>query len=159
MVLVYKLPRISGFFYDKPIIISDSYGNHFLMFERQERLALMILGVVLLICTGGAVVFEMLGKEPFSQPFSPDLPDGTLVSHEGTVQKVSRVGEGSSIILDIAGVQVFIPVAPEGGIPDPGDRISLLGTVQTWKGKREIVVSEGKDFRILEKSQGKNLHS
>lgn len=129
------------------------------MLERQERLAVLILGVVLFICAGGTFVFETLGKESFSRPFSPDLPDGTLVSHEGTVQKVSRVGEGNSIILDIVGIQVFIPAASDMSIPDPGDRVSLLGIIQTWKGKREIVVSEGEDFRIVEKFQGKNLHS
>jgi hypothetical protein len=129
------------------------------MLEKQERLAVLILVAVLAVCAISAFVLETLGKEPFARQYDPGLPDGTLVAWEGIVQKIIRVSQGSSLIMDVSGVQVYVPSPVAPGLPEENDRITLYGVIQTWKGKREILVTDGKDIRIVAESQGKNLHS
>ena len=129
------------------------------MLEKQERLAVLILVVVLVVCGGGTLVLDSMGKEPFSQRYSPDLSDGTLVDWDGIVQKITPVGLGSSLIMDVGGVQVFTSAFNGSDSLTKGDHISLYGEVQTWKGKREIMVSDEKDIRIISESQGKDLRS
>ena len=129
------------------------------MLEKQERLAVLILVAVLIVCGGVTWVLETMGKEPFSQRYSPDLSDGTLVDWDGVVQKITPVGSGSSLIMDVGGVQVFTSASTGSDSLTIGDHISLYGEVQTWKGKREIMVSDETDIRIISESQGKNLRS
>lgn len=129
------------------------------MLERQERQAVLILVAVLIICGIATLALERVGKAPFAQPYDSQLPDGTLVAWEGIIQKITPVSQGSSLIMDVGGVTVFVSSPPVPVSPAEGDRIALYGVMQTWKGKKEILVSEGTDIRIIAVSQGKNLRS
>ena len=128
------------------------------MLEKQERTALLILLGVLCACGLSTLILENMGKEPFAQNYSISTPDGTLVHHQGAVQKVIRPGSAGSYILEMGNVQIFIPSsAAEGVQVSEGDQISLYGKVQNWKGKREILVENPRDITVFAASQEKNL--
>jgi DNA/RNA endonuclease YhcR with UshA esterase domain len=66
------------------------------------------------------------------------------------VGRITHTQEGGHLILDVGGLQVFIPAsAAQGHTFRMGDTISLYGTVQTYRGKREIVVQDGEDIRSV----------
>lgn len=120
------------------------------MIERQERTALLILLVVLLSCGIFAWICEDLGKSPFAHNYTTDSPEGTLVSHQGIVLKATPTTSGGNTILDVEGVQVFIPGSAAGKVEvTAGDKVLLFGIVQIWKGKREILVKDPEDLTIL----------
>lgn len=130
------------------------------MLERQEKIAFLLIGAVLCICTISTLTLNTVGKAPFAQNFSPSSSEGSLVFYEGVVQKITVVGSGNSIILNSGSVQIFIPSSVSQGITIvPGDIISLYGTVQTWKGQREILVEKSDDIIVTARSSVKNLRS
>jgi len=128
------------------------------MLEKQERIAVLILFVVLITCGFGTWILDGMGKEPFARNYTPQSPEGSLVEWQGVVQKATSAGSGISI-LTVGGVQVFLSSTVEMTQIREGDLVSLYGKVQTYKGKREILVSDPADIRIIAESQGKDLRS
>ena len=112
--------------------------------------------MVLVICGIFAVISEELGKGPFAQNYTVNSPEGSLVSYQGIVQKVTVTSTGGNTILDMGTVQLFIPASVETMDAVTGDTIQVYGTIQTWKGKREILVKDSKDIMILVGSQERN---
>jgi len=134
--------------------------NHPVMIERQERTALLILLVILISCSIFAWVGEGVGKGPFARNYTSQSQEGELVSFQGIVQKVTHTATGENLILDMGSVSIFIPSPATGMVEiSPGDLIRVYGTVQIWKGKREILVKDPGDLTVLAGPQGKNLHS
>ena len=130
------------------------------MIERQERTALLILLVVLVSCSIFAWVGEGVGKSPFARNYSSQSQEGELVSFQGIVQKVTQTTTGENLILNMGGVTIFIPSPAAGKVEiSQGDLIGVYGTVQIWKGKREILVKDPGDLTVLAGSPGKNLRS
>ena len=128
------------------------------MLENQERTALLILISVLCVCGLSTLVLEDLGKKPFAQNYSSSVPEGHLVYYEGIIQKIVKPDSADVCILEMNAVQVFIPSYSGNKIlVNEGDVISLYGKVQTWKGKREIVVEEPNDITVIGVSLGNNL--
>ncbi len=126
--------------------------------ERQELVPILILAGVTLVCICGSLILETVGRESFAEPYTPSLPDGTLVSWSGTVSGVTPVSSGDHLILTVNGVPVFIP-SPYGlQIPAVGEIVSVCGVVQTFRGKREILVEDPADVRIRQGSQERDLH-
>jgi hypothetical protein len=102
------------------LLTYESIGNlneppqYSIMFERQERVAiLLLLGVACAVITAH-LILGTLGKQPFARPFTNNSAEGELVL---TLQK--------------------------------GDSIFVYGVVQTYRGKKEIVVSSGKDISFI----------
>jgi hypothetical protein len=117
--------------------------------ERQERLALLLLVLVTAAVLAGYLIFGTVGKAPFARPFSNASREGELVSYGGVVERVTHTREGGHLILDVQGVQVFIPAtAAQGYTIVKGDAVSLYGMVQTYRGEREIVVQDRGDITI-----------
>ena len=86
----------------------------------------------------------------FASPFSPESPDGALVSLQGTVERVTVTETGGHMILRVDGIPVFVPASARGElILLEGDRVAVLGTVQTYRGEKEIVVQGRDDIRVL----------
>lgn len=129
-----------------------------MMLEKQERIAVLILSVVLITCGVGTWIFDGMGKEPFAINYTPQTSEGSLVAWQGIVQKAISTGSGTRI-LTVGGVQVFLSSAVGINQVKEGDLVSLLGTVQTYKGKREILVSGSDDIKIISGSQGRDLRS
>jgi DNA/RNA endonuclease YhcR with UshA esterase domain len=118
-----------------------------IMFERQERVALfLLLGVMIAVITAH-LILGTLGKQPFAHPFTNNSSDGELVIARGTIDQITTTQTGGHMNIYVNNITVFVPaqVARELMIKK-GDLVSLYGVVQTYRGKKEIVVSSGKDI-------------
>ena len=119
------------------------------MFMRQERIALLLLiGVAAVVITANCTL-SLIGKEPFARPFFENSPDGELVVIEGTVSRVNIIENGGHLSLLVANTTIFIPApAAQGRVLHRNDTIRAWGIVETYRGKKEIVVSNADDLRI-----------
>jgi hypothetical protein len=120
------------------------------MFERQERIAGFLLAAILLLVIAAHLVLTGLGKQPFARPFNSGSPDGELVVLEGDVERVLLTRSGGHMILIVHNTSVFLPAdVAEKTVLNIGDRISVSGTVQTYRGNKEIIVGAAEDIRIM----------
>jgi len=119
------------------------------MLMRQERIALILLiGVAAIVVTANSAL-TLIGKEPFARPFSADSPDGILVLIEGTVSRVNVIENGGHLSLIVANTTIFVPApAIQGRVIHRNDTIRAFGIVESYRGKKEIVVSNAGDLWI-----------
>ncbi|HVP97551.1 hypothetical protein [Methanoregula sp.] len=121
------------------------------MFGRQERVAIILLIAVAVAVIVAHVVLVQIGKGPFASVYSDQSADGTLVSLSGNIDQVTALSNGGHLMLSVNNVTVFIPAAVAGDRAFArGTPVSLYGTVQTYRGKKEILVSSADD--IVERS-------
>lgn len=120
-----------------------------IMFMRQERVALLLLAGVAVTVLGAHLVLTTLGKQPFAHPFTNASADGELVVIEGTVERAGVLENGGHMVLRVHNLSVFIPSQAAQNITlHEGDMISAYGTVQTYRGSKEIVVNSRDDIRV-----------
>jgi len=119
------------------------------MLYRQERIAILILIVVLTVLTVTSFLIESTGKESFATPFSETLEDGTLAILSGTITQAANTRTGSHLMLTVDNTSVFVP---DNALEDPktviGESAKVIGTVQTYRGKKEIMVERPDDITI-----------
>ncbi|MDD1671961.1 MAG: hypothetical protein LUO82_03035 [Methanomicrobiales archaeon] len=119
--------------------------------EHQERLAIALLGITVIVIVAGHLVFGTVDRWHMATPFTPGARDGDLVVIEGAIERITHTQDGGHLILNIGGVTVFIPhPAGEGLVLYRGDRIRVLGIAQTYQGEREVKVSAPEDIVLLE---------
>jgi DNA/RNA endonuclease YhcR with UshA esterase domain len=127
-------------------------NNHFQnssMLERQERAALgLLVGVVITVIVAH-LILGSLGKQPFASPFTNDSTDGELVIAAGTIDHLVITQNGGHMNVYTDNFTIFIPsqVVQELTL-QKGDVISVYGTVQTYRGKKEILVSSAHDVSV-----------
>jgi hypothetical protein len=120
------------------------------MFQRQERMAILLLVGVAVAVIVAHIVLAGLGKQPFAQPFTNRSSDGELVVVEGQIDQITLTNSGGHATVSVNNLSIFLPVQVIQAVPlQKGDRISVYGVVQTYRGKKEIVVSAADDVRIL----------
>lgn len=121
------------------------------MLEHQERLAIALLGITVIVILAGHLVLGTVDRWQMATPFTPGANDGDLVVIEGAIERITYTQDGGHLILNIAEVTVFIPhPAGEGLVLHRGDRIRVLGIAQTYRGEREVKVSAPEDIVLLE---------
>ena len=122
------------------------------MLERQERVALiLLLGVVITVITAH-LILGSFGKHPFARPFSNDSTDGELVITSGTINQLVTTQNGGHMNVSTNTVTIFVPAQVAQGLTlQKGDMISVYGIVQTYRGKKEIVVSSVGDISVAPK--------
>jgi DNA/RNA endonuclease YhcR with UshA esterase domain len=119
------------------------------MLGRQERVALLLLVGVAVTVVTAYTVLSMIGKHPFAHPFTGNSTDGELVIVEGTVERATIIENGGHLALQVNNISVFIPAtASQNLIVHKGDTILAYGIVQTYRGKKEIVISSAEDIHI-----------
>ena len=119
------------------------------MFERQERVALLLLVAVAIVVIAAHLVLAGLGKQPFARPFSQNSSDGELVIVDGQVDRITLISNGGHMVLQVNNLSVFLPAQVAEGISlQKGDRILAYGTVQTYRGNKEIVVDSAGDIHV-----------
>jgi DNA/RNA endonuclease YhcR with UshA esterase domain len=93
------------------------------------------------------LILENTGKRSFASPFSEISHDGDLVSLSGLVDHIVITKNGGHLIIQINNVSVFIPgqIASNMTLYN-GENISVVGVVQTYQGKKEVVVQSGSDI-------------
>ncbi|MDD1691258.1 MAG: hypothetical protein LUQ66_11425 [Methanoregula sp.] len=119
------------------------------MLWRQERIALVLLVGVAVTVIAAHAVLSMIGKQPFARPFSENSMDGELVIVEGTVGRATLIENGGHLALTVNNTTVFVPAtAAQDLVVHKGDTILVYGIVQTYRGKKEVVISSFEDIRI-----------
>ncbi|RPI38371.1 MAG: hypothetical protein EHM53_09070 [Methanoregulaceae archaeon] len=120
------------------------------MYVRQERVAVCLLVGVAVAVIVAHLVLAGLGKQPFARPFNNSSADGDLVVVEGMIDQITLTNSGGHMTMSVNNLSVFLPAHVVQGISlQKGERISAYGIVQTYRGKKEIVVSDAEDVRIL----------
>ena len=120
------------------------------MFERQERVAiLLLLGVACTVITAN-LILGTFGKQPFARPFTNNSADGELVIVGGTIDQITITKNGGHMNVYSANITIFVPaqIAEELTL-QKGDAISVYGVVQTYRGKKEILISSRKDIDVI----------
>jgi hypothetical protein len=122
--------------------------------QKEEK----IVVVLLLMALGSlAVAFWAFAPEGGEQDSSSDSssPGETGLSVEGLVLEITPTKSGGNLLikLDSTMLPVFIPA--NAGAKElqarikAGDRVNIRGTVSTFQGKDEIVVSKQTDVQAL----------
>lgn len=120
------------------------------MFERQERVAVLLLIGVAVAVIAAHLILGSLGKQPFSKPFTNNSADGELVHLEGTVDQVALTRTGGHMIVQIDNLTIFIPAqAARDLVMNKGANVSVFGIVETYRGKKEIMVNSADDIHII----------
>ncbi|KAF1078568.1 hypothetical protein [Methanogenium sp. MK-MG] len=119
------------------------------MLHPQERTALLLIAGILILLAVISFLIESAGKEPFAAPFSDTLEDGSLAVLTGTVTAAANTRTGGHLMLTVNNTSVFVP---DGALADPetvvGETISVIGTVQTYREKKEMIVERPEDIAI-----------
>jgi DNA/RNA endonuclease YhcR with UshA esterase domain len=119
------------------------------MFERQERVAILLLIGVTIVVIVAHFVLAGLGKQPFARPFTSSSSDGELVFIEGTIDQITLTKSGGHMTVSVNNLSIFLPAqVVQAQSFQKGDTISVYGFVQTYNGKKEIVVSSAEDVRV-----------
>ena len=119
------------------------------MLLRQERIALMLLVSVAVIVVSAHAVLTLMGKPAFAHPFTNQSAEGELVLIEGAVERATVLENGGHLTLLVSNTTLFIPATASGNlIVHKGDSVVAYGIVQTYRGKKEIVISAPEDIRI-----------
>lgn len=120
------------------------------MFERQERVAILLLiGVAIAVIITHSVLAGF-GKQPFARPFTNSSSDGELVLVEGQIDQITLIKNGGHMTVNVNNLSIFLPVQVVQEVSlQKGDRISVYGIVQTYRGKKEIVVSIAEDIHVI----------
>jgi len=120
------------------------------MFERREQVAFLLLIGVAVAVIAGHLILGSLGKQPFSKSFSNNSVDGELVHVEGTIDQVSLTRTGEHMTLQINNLTIFIPAqVARDLVVTKGANISVYGIVETYRGKKEILVNSAGDIRFI----------
>jgi DNA/RNA endonuclease YhcR with UshA esterase domain len=120
------------------------------MLGRQERMAILLLLGVAVVVIAAHGVLVTLGEKPFAHPFTNSTPDGELVFIEGTIDSATLTRTGGHVTLRISNQTIFVPAQSAQGIAfQKGQQVSLYGTVETYRGEKEVVVGSPGDIRVL----------
>jgi hypothetical protein len=126
------------------------FSQYSSMFERQERIAFLLLVAVAIMVIGAHIVLAGFGKQPFARPFTNSSSDGELVVVEGQIDQIMLTKSGGHMTVSVNNLSIFLPaqIVQEVSL-QKGDHISVYGIVQTYRGKKEIVVNAVADVHVL----------
>lgn len=116
------------------------------MLEWQEKTALAVLVCVVVVIFATHLLFDAYARPLLATQYSMEVPDGTLVIMEGNVEEIRKTATGGHLILTIGETTVFLPENVASRLDlDKTENITLYGVVQTYRGKREVVVNSPGD--------------
>jgi len=117
------------------------------MFGRQERIAFLLLIAVALVVIASHLALAAVGKRPFTSPFTNESADGELVYFSGTIDRLSLTKSGGHLILEVNNISVFIQNQIASNLTlRKGENITIIGTVQTYRGNKEIIIQSASDI-------------
>lgn len=120
------------------------------MFGRQERIAFLLLIAVALVVIASHLVLDTLGKRPFTSPFTNESADGELVYFSGTIDRLSLTKSGGHLILEVNNISVFVQNQIASNLSlRKGENITIIGTVQTYRGNKEIIIQSASDILAI----------
>jgi hypothetical protein len=119
------------------------------MLLRQERLALGLLCAVTVVIILTSVVLNSIDRTNFAEPYHDKIPDGALTEIVGEIGELSGTRTGGHLIARVDGIPIFIPsdTAEKVSLRN-GDRVRIIGVVQTYRGEKEIIVQSPADIML-----------
>jgi hypothetical protein len=134
----------------EPIGHLNNHSHNSYVLEHQERIAAVLLVAVMIAVIIAHLFLGTLGKQPFARPFTNNSDDGELVSMTGTINQLVPIQNGGHLNVYTGTVTVFIPAPVAQKLTlRKGDTISVYGIVQTYHGKKEVVVSSAEDVSLI----------
>lgn len=118
------------------------------MLTSSERHAVGILAVVIVLLAAFHIGVVLFVPDAGAVPYAADLADGTLVTHTGTVDNSLITKTGGHLILNVSGVDIFVPGGGSKLRFLKGDRVEVRGIVETYAGKKEIMVNDADDVTL-----------
>lgn len=119
------------------------------MLGREEKTAFVMLVCVVGIVLAGHILFDAVGRQLAAKPYSPEVPDGALVLLEGRIEDIQTTSTGGHLILTVNGTMIFLPENVAATLEfGENESVTLYGTVQTYRGKREVVVNSARDIQV-----------
>jgi uncharacterized SAM-binding protein YcdF (DUF218 family) len=123
------------------------------MLERQEHAAIVLLLGVMIIVITAHLILGSFGKQPFAKPFMNDSPDGELVVAAGMIDQIVITQNGGHMNVYTDTITIFVPAQVAQGLTlQKGDTITVYGVVQTYRGKKEIVVNSAEDISLVQET-------
>ncbi len=120
------------------------------MLERQERTAMVLLLGIVILVIAAHLILGLIGKQPFARSFTNNSMDGELVTAGGTIDHLVITQNGGHLNVYTDSITIFIPAQVVQELTlKKGDVISVYGIVQTYRGKKEIVVSDAQDISVV----------
>jgi hypothetical protein len=111
----------------------------------QEKVALIILIGISLLLLGAHAALAAAGSAAFAAPWTPEAEDGTFVVVRGPVEGLRHLN-GGHLSVTVGGATVFIPARVAEHVHlEKGLNVSVAGTVQTYRGEKEVVVQSPGD--------------
>ena len=121
------------------------------MLERQEKTALFVLVCVVAVILAAHFLFGAVARPLVATPYSEEVPDGTLVVLEGTIDEIRKTASGGHQILTINDTPVFLPQNVAAALElHENESVTLYGIAQTYRGKREVMVTSTADIQVQE---------
>lgn len=119
------------------------------MLASPEIKSIIILFGISALLMGLHLALSAAGSAAFAAPWTPDAGDGSFVLLTGTVEDVRELA-GGHILAEVNGTRVFLPAtAAKGVVLTKGERVQVAGTVQTYQGKKEVVVRAAADIVFI----------
>src|SRR4030042_4072896 len=128
----------------------NKYSHNSSMLERQERTAMVLLLVIVILVIAAHLTLGLIGKQPFARSFTNNSMEGDLVTAGGTIDHLVITQNGGHLNVYTDSVTIFIPAQVVQEVTlKKGEVISVDGIVQTYRGKKEIVVSDAQDIFVV----------
>lgn len=135
---------------------SDQIGE---TVEKEEKIVVILLLMAILSLT---VAYFTLNPNSLNNKYLPTLSKdteiGEMVTIEGVVYEKSMTGTGEHLVMTIDYdswlINVFVPgnsgAVELGNIIQEGDRVRITGTLEEYRGEKELVVASKNDVDILQ---------
>lgn len=117
--------------------------------SKPEKKAVVILLIVTALLALLFVATAYFIPDNGAVPYSKDLPTGSFVKLEGTVEDIRLTNTGGHLILSVSGVNVFVYKGGSDLNLMKGDRVKILGKTEIYSGAEEIYVDKLSYITIL----------
>lgn len=120
------------------------------MLDPRERKAVFLLAGTVAAILLIHLSVQAVGQESFAAPYTESSAEGDYVTLTGTIEELRTTTTGGHLLFRLDGAQIFVPESVASSVTaKTGDVIEVAGTVQTYRGTREIVVSSPSGIRII----------
>lgn len=120
------------------------------MLDPRERTAAFLLAGTVAAILLIHLSVQAVGPESFAAPYTESSAEGDYVTLAGTVEELRTTTTGGHLLFSLDEAQIFVPESVASFVTvKAGDVIGVAGTVQTYRGMREIVVSSRSEIRII----------
>ncbi|MDD3407848.1 MAG: hypothetical protein PHP13_07180 [Methanomicrobium sp.] len=121
-----------------------------MIFGKEERLALILIVLVLMAVFTVHLFLSHIGRESFAGIYENTSAEGELVTFTGTITDLHATNTGGHLIIETDGPVIFFEKGKDHeNFFKAGDKIKATGIISIYQGTREIIVEDIKEIDIL----------